>query len=371
MEDFIKVAAELIARREFSQARDILNGGLSKMPVNWAPVRGQGFEISCWDRDEFVSYCRYVRLGGDPNRMIIWDGASYSKGYYLLAYIDVEEGLIEEALKPLERGLELEADHPHLLCEKALVFELLNRNEEALLLYERAENSRAWIPAAAKARAVRGQASCLTALGRFDAAERLLEKSLALDPQSQAAKDQFEQIKSLRVAAHSSSPCYQESVPRRNLQNSTTPNQQSAEATRRPQNTVEGEGLVPLDSGWFLKYGGYIVDLTIVAAVFLNGSVALFHFSRGHVVLGLWSLVGILILAKSALGLVLLFGRRTSVSLNLPMFVYSAFPGTLRKYSSEAYPPIVGSRVVQLATYEILWVAIALAPVIIWILSLD
>jgi tetratricopeptide (TPR) repeat protein len=103
---------------------------------------------------EFLAYVKCHRAG--MTKSIAWVPGSYSKAWYQLAAIAVEEERFQEALVCLDWGLGLEPDHPELWSEKGFVLGMLKRHAEALECYVKAAQ-RDWAPASQIARAVRGQ----------------------------------------------------------------------------------------------------------------------------------------------------------------------------------------------------------------------
>src|SRR5208282_505141 len=132
---------------------------------------------------------------------------SYSKAWYQLAMITVEEGDFNRALSCIESGLALEPDHPLLWNEKGYILHRQGQCADALRSHERAATVRDWAPPYQIALALRGKGSTLIDLKRIDEAEEAIKQSLVLDPESKAGRNELEYIIQLRRA--SEKECYQ------------------------------------------------------------------------------------------------------------------------------------------------------------------
>ena len=141
----------------------------------------------------------YVRPRREAlNKSIFWVGGSYSKAWYLLGLIASKQGRLEHSLFCVDRGLDLEPDHPDLWSHKGVVLGKLKRHGEALECYVRGSTARDWASSAQVARALRGQGVQLVDLERLDEAERVLQQSLELEPESEGARNELEYIAQLR-----------------------------------------------------------------------------------------------------------------------------------------------------------------------------
>ncbi len=196
-EDFNVAAVLLITEGRLEEARAVLEAALAMQPPGWRPIQEISDEvvICCWYPDEFVSYC-----AAHPGKKVRWVAGSYSQAYYWLAHIAVEQEQWEQALESIMKGLELERDHPYLLCELGYIFAKLGQPAVALRIYRTAERVRPWAPDEQKARAVRGQAVSLIDLGKLDEAEIELVRSLKLDPNHPVALNELAYIAELRKA---------------------------------------------------------------------------------------------------------------------------------------------------------------------------
>jgi len=196
--DFNRHADELIAKGQFAKARALLEAAIRDMPANWKPCRDDGrfLSITFWDQDEFLAHADHQ--GKALTKSIFWVQGSYSKAWYQLAVVAIEEKDFQRALFSIDCGLELEPDHPELWCEKGYILGQLERHEDALECYVRAVSVRDWAPASYTARALRGQGVQLIDLERLDEAEDVLRRSLELEPDSEVAQHELEYIGNLR-----------------------------------------------------------------------------------------------------------------------------------------------------------------------------
>lgn len=164
------------------------------MPENWKPFKEDDKQIhgAFWDQDEFLAYVGTCR--SDDEKSIFWTTVSFSKLWWQLADVNVSEGRFDNALVCVEKGLELEPDHPVLWIERGYIFNRLGRHQEALDAYRTAATARLWATPAVTSRALRGQGSALIDLGRFLEARSVYNASLELDPESESARKELEYI---------------------------------------------------------------------------------------------------------------------------------------------------------------------------------
>lgn len=196
-EDFNATATTLMGEMRLDEAKTLLEQALAEKPADWRPVRTDGEDESryFWDMAEFLAYCAEAP---EKEGRVFWLHGSYSRACYLLAYIAIEERDPRAAFQALQRGLELEPDHPHLWCEMGHLLQLLRRHEDALQCYQRAETVRPWASPQQKGRALRGQGINLIDLGRLDEAEAALKRSLEVEPDNQNAVHELGYIAHLR-----------------------------------------------------------------------------------------------------------------------------------------------------------------------------
>src|SRR5258708_7635441 len=88
------------------------------------------------------------------------------------------------------------------------------------------------------------------------------------------------------------------------------------------------------------RIGAFRVGLLLVYLSFFAMSVpaimaSRFHFSRGHWVIGVWSLVSIFIVPKAVLGLVLLIGRESGLWLGMSFLECRLYPRTTSRKRQE------------------------------------
>jgi len=203
-QDLVLKAEQLLRAGQREEAATILAELLKSMPKGWKPVqkRKDGIAIHFWDQMEFFSYVAYIQQKDSKDkRNVTWETPSYSKAYYLVAFLAVEEGNWQKGLELIDSALKLEPDHPTLLCEKALILGRLGKHKEALAIYQAATRTREWAPVDQHARAMRGAAIALIDLGKLEEAENLLRESLKLEPTSKVALNELAYIEKLKGGA--------------------------------------------------------------------------------------------------------------------------------------------------------------------------
>lgn len=190
----------LLAQGRFAEAQGLLESAIQSMPIGWSPKTedDRSVNIAFWDEEEFLTYSRLETEKTGPAKLIAWVIGSYSRAWYTLAAIAVEQEHLERALFCLDCGLDLEPDHPELWSEKGYVLGRLTRSHEALDCYLRAATTRNWAPPYQVARALRGQGVQLIDLDRLDEAEDALQRSLELEPDSEAAANELAYIEQAR-----------------------------------------------------------------------------------------------------------------------------------------------------------------------------
>lgn len=192
--EFNSRADALMRKGRFREARELLEQAIREMPAGWTPSRDDGkfLTIAFWNEDEFLAHGR-----SHAGKSTIWAAPSYSRAWYQLAVVAVEQGQFEQALFSIDCGLDLEPDHPELWCEKGFVLGRLERHQEAYDCFVRAASARDWAPAAYLARALRGQGVELIDLDRLDEAKGALTRSLELEPDSKVARNELQYIDEL------------------------------------------------------------------------------------------------------------------------------------------------------------------------------
>jgi tetratricopeptide (TPR) repeat protein len=191
--EFNETADKFTAEGRWSKARTVLENAIRAMPVGWKPVSedSESVQIAFWNEDEFLTYIE----ARQTKKTLLWTVGSYSKAWYRLADIAVEEGSMDNALLCVESGLTLEPDHPGLWIEKGYILNRLRRYDEALYCYEKAATIRDWATTAQVARALRGQGAALIDLSRLDDAEAAFRRSLHLEPNNETAEHELEYIR--------------------------------------------------------------------------------------------------------------------------------------------------------------------------------
>jgi tetratricopeptide (TPR) repeat protein len=182
-----------IADRRWSEARTLLQDALASMPPDWKPIQEDEADVTCtfWDMDEFFAY---TESHPAATKSIFWVPPSYSKWWWQLSEVYIEEGLFQNAALCIESGIAIEPSHPLLWISKGFALNRLGRYEDALEAYRTAEVIRSWAPPTVVARALRGQGSSLIDLNRLGEARAAFERSLELDPDSEVARKELEYI---------------------------------------------------------------------------------------------------------------------------------------------------------------------------------
>ena len=176
-----------LSQNRMRDARELIEQALSSMPPHWKPVEEDDKQVrgAFWDQDEFLAYVGRHR--SDNEKSIFWTTISFSKLWWQLADVNISEGRFDNAVVCVEKGLELEPDHPILWIERGYIFNRLGRHQEALEAYRTAASVRQWAQPAVTARALRGQGSALIDLGQLSEARNVYNASLELDPESESA----------------------------------------------------------------------------------------------------------------------------------------------------------------------------------------
>jgi tetratricopeptide (TPR) repeat protein len=197
-QDFNQLADQLIATRRWSEAQSLLDKTIREMPYGWNPIREEAdsLKIAFWDQEEFFAYVQFRK--GQANKSILWTTGSYSKAWYQLAVIAIEQPHFDLGLKCVASGLEIEPGHPHLWCEKGFILNRLHRHQEALDCYRRAGTVRDWASMSQLARALRGEGASLIDLNRLGDAEAAFLRSLELETSNQVAQHELDYIRQLR-----------------------------------------------------------------------------------------------------------------------------------------------------------------------------
>jgi tetratricopeptide (TPR) repeat protein len=186
--------ATALSQNRAEDARKLIEQELASMPANWKPLQEDDKEVrgAFWDQNEFFAYVGSHR--SDNEKSIFWTTVSFSKLWWQLADVNISEDRFDNAAVCIERGLELEPDHPVLWIERGYIFNRIGRHQEALEAYRTAASVRQWAQPAVTARALRGQGSALIDLGQLSEARNVYNASLELDPESESAHKELEYI---------------------------------------------------------------------------------------------------------------------------------------------------------------------------------
>lgn len=192
----LSIAESKISHGLLDGAHDMLLRIVKEMPKQWRPASklpNGRIRIAFWNTQEYEAYKPYFFEHG-IGKEFVYDLPSYSKAYYLLAYIAVEQNDLAQALVYINQAIELEPDHPEVLCEKALIVQQMGQIKDAYELYVNAIYSRAWNDEKIQAKAMRGAGIVLEEQGNLEAAAVMLKKSLELDPTNQLAMNELSHI---------------------------------------------------------------------------------------------------------------------------------------------------------------------------------
>ena len=197
-EDPVSEADGLIARGELIEAEQILQRYVSNKPPDWEPINElpEKIEVYMWTEAEFIKYINYWRREIDKD--VNWLLGSYSHAYYFLAYIAMQQGNSQAAVDNIDKGLELEPDHPNLLCEKGYILTSMGLYEDAYQYYLEAYQNRPWATDRQRASALRGMGYQLIELGRLDEAGDKYKESIELEPDNKISRGELEYIKDLK-----------------------------------------------------------------------------------------------------------------------------------------------------------------------------
>ena len=197
-EDPVNTATSLIMdKNDEKTAELILKKVVANIPDNWKPINELTNEIriAFWHKQEFLAYIEYYKKTRKAKNLI-WVVPSYSRAFYYLSFIAVRRKEWNRALVYINKALELEEDHPVLLCEKAQIMNVgMNEKEEAYKIFMKAIAVRPWW---ISAQAMRGAAVVLIDLKKLKEAEMWLQESLKIEPENKVAINEMKYIKQLR-----------------------------------------------------------------------------------------------------------------------------------------------------------------------------
>lgn len=195
--------SDAFAGGRLADAAALLDRALATAPDGWqAYAERDGAVYACfWDEYEAGAY-----LATHPERRfganLFWQLGSYSMAAFCRSNLALHTGDLAAAARLLERGLQLEPDHPHLLARTAFVRTRERDYRQALDLLDRAARGRSWATPKQQALALR-EAACLMAdLGMLAPAESAIRDALALDPNDALARMEYEFILAGAEHAH-------------------------------------------------------------------------------------------------------------------------------------------------------------------------
>jgi len=127
--DIPSIAESMIQKGKRSEPENLLKDFISEIPSDWKPIEvsDAAINIAYWSMEEFISHAPHYNPD-DSQKMVVWVTPSYSKAFYLLAFIHVERKDWFTAMAFIDQAISLEPDHPLLLCEKALILLHLGRH---------------------------------------------------------------------------------------------------------------------------------------------------------------------------------------------------------------------------------------------------
>jgi tetratricopeptide (TPR) repeat protein len=145
----------------------------------------------------------YVALPNEEKKPVEVLDSTWSDAYLMKAYALTELRRIGDAQAALERATALSPLTSQYISELAYTYQAQGQCERSIASYQQAESvvemgSDDATKTADLTRAWRGQGYCLVEQGRFDEAEALYRKCLALNPSDTKAKGELEYIKTKR-----------------------------------------------------------------------------------------------------------------------------------------------------------------------------
>jgi tetratricopeptide (TPR) repeat protein len=195
-------AVSLIEQNNYVDAKKLLDDFVDARPKEWAHriEDAKQVHVYFWDREQLAECGVFEIIAARGKKMDPVLDASYSKAYYLLAFLALESrnNPYNNALINLDKGLALEPDQPTLQYEKANLYYRLKRPEKAVEEYTRLTQTNACLPNPQRARAYRGLGEALVALARYDDAEVALYQSLKLDPDNKKSITELDYIDKVR-----------------------------------------------------------------------------------------------------------------------------------------------------------------------------
>ena len=189
------VAQQLLQEGDARTAREILEDVIANQPQSypWEWEQDGTLLIRAWDLEEFMveSASREATHRGP----VAWVPNVYGQAHYFLAFAHVQLREVEQAERVLLRALRDHGEHPRLHIEMAVVHAHRGEHGEAAERYCRALRMTEHSTDALRALALRGLGIQLAAMGHPREAQRALEMSLALEPDSRLAHAELAQLR--------------------------------------------------------------------------------------------------------------------------------------------------------------------------------
>ncbi len=194
-------AVVLAHQRNIPQARALLLQVAAGMPRGWQPVREGTSDvmIAYWDEQEFMELSQ--RDSQRYKKPVSWTAFSYSRVWYVLAFIAIEDKQVAEAEHAIDQALALEPDRALLLNEKATILQQIRPNDSLAYNHKAIDSQHcASVPAHKTnlSRAWRSLGVSLIDLGRFDEADSALGESLKVDPGNRATINELVYLEKMR-----------------------------------------------------------------------------------------------------------------------------------------------------------------------------
>jgi len=206
----INQAVDLIQNNNYSEAKKVLDEFVEKRPNNWAARMSDNktVRVFFWDKEQLAECGIFEIVAAGNKKMEPVMDSSYSKAYYLLAYLALESrnNPYNNALLNLDKGLELDPEQPTLQYEKAHLYYRLQRPEIAIEEYKKLINSSGCLSDPKRARAYRGLGESLVALAKYDEAETALYTSLKFEGSNKDALNELDYIDKLRNLGKENAP---------------------------------------------------------------------------------------------------------------------------------------------------------------------
>ncbi|MBS0380727.1 MAG: tetratricopeptide repeat protein [Proteobacteria bacterium] len=151
---------------------------------------------------EALIYATLPAAAGESVAVEVTD-PNWSAAYLMKAYALTELHRVDEAQKALEAAIALSPMRSQFKAELAYTYQIQKNCERSIALYAQAASDAEMTSddstkTADLTRAWRGQGYCLVELGKWDEAEALYKKCLALDPQDRRAKGELEYVQKNR-----------------------------------------------------------------------------------------------------------------------------------------------------------------------------